>query len=76
MNLIALTNGHASPGLVRSLLLPRFNAVDVEEATMDGWFDMKCWSGWGEDARLRLRLRFRWNEPFGWTYSIRPGERA
>ena len=76
MNLIGLTSGNASPGLIRDLLLPRFDAVEVVEANPEGWFDLQCWQGFGEDARLRLRVHFIWLPITGWNYVIKPGCRA
>lgn len=77
MNLDLMTACHVDPWRVRESLMKRFDHVDVIEANRDGWFDMQCVQGEGEDSRLRLVVRFIW-KPLagGWTYRILPGARA
>ncbi len=78
MSLALMTDHRVDPGRVRDYLMKKFDHVDVVEANREGWFDMRCLKGWGEDARLRLRVRFIWSPvgACGWLYRILPGDRA
>lgn len=77
MSLALMTACRVDPGRVRDYLVRRFDYVDVIEASREGWYDMRCINGCGEDARLRLRVRFIWSTAIGgWTYRILPGHRA
>jgi hypothetical protein len=77
MILQAMTRARVNPGRVQDFLIRRFDAVDVVEANREGWYDLLCWRGAGEDSRLRLRVRFLFSTAIGgWTYRILPGDRA
>ena len=67
MDLQTLTTSQANPYRVRDGLMQRFDAVDVEEASLDGWFEMRCI----RDERLRMIIRFVYAPP-GCTYLILP----